>query len=237
MRKLFLLLFVLVLASLWGCAAFKTARSVNKNVFTSNYNPQVYVQVNPEIPYLGTITKQKSEETTIAETIAYMKKTSWFFCTADEYNKVQKAVIISINEIPESNNAYWLPDLFAWIKHPVDSGIEKIHGKNFQYVINWRKSLPGRSYEDFFEDKGLIVPNCLLMKGLARRTGPEQNIKTYIYYFEKTKCKSIMNRAEKPLSEAQEVYLKNFLEQFNNDVTLLKKPPVMVVDSGENGKK
>ncbi len=177
------------LASTFSCATPGVERQVNEkiyrfvrdNVFYSTSSPSVEIAVNPEFQYVGEAKTTRNVSYKRGEGKGVVHDNSFIFVKADENNRIQKGIVISISTI---DFGYILQNLFAGIENYLDGGYVRINGENYQYSINASPTTL-RNYEtSFVVGKGYKIPNCILMKGLGKRVAPDNRTKIHIFYIE-----------------------------------------------------
>jgi len=214
---------VVCLVLTFGCAGMKPERDVlQDNIFYSSTSPKMKIKINPDFKYIGKAEQQKYIEYfggTLLEQEAYL------FGHIED-NRILKGVSIRIDTIQKG---YAAPDLFAWAKNKLDSGVMRIQGKNYQYVV-YSYSGPIIKYvRDFISDKGYIIPNCFLAKGLGRIVSADAKTKMYIFYIEdirhihgnKYSCNDWLDKYM--LTNEQQELLKGFIDRSEKNIQILGK--------------
>ena len=228
MKKRILNILILVfLASTFSCATTgverqvdeKTYRFVRDNVFYSTSSPSMEIAVNSEFQYVGEAKNTRNVEYKRGEGKGVVYDNSFIFVKADENNRIQKGIVISISTI---DFGYILQNLFAGIESYLDAGYVRINGENYQYNINASPTTL-RNYEtSFIVNKGYKIPNCILMKGLGKRVGNDNRTKIHIFYIEdaelgikkKYQCQDWNNSTS--LTKEQSLHINKFIARSND---------------------
>jgi len=205
-----------------GCSLINIERKVvPENVFISSRYPDI--KVDEDLIYIGKATSSKNSKFNTAPGGSNATFESHLFGEVDENNKIQKSVIIRFLKI---GKGYWLPDNFTAVRHMLESGIVDVKGKNYQYAV-FPDTSPFIDYEEMFLfDNGYVVPNCFIVKALARREGVDNNHKYYVAYLEaantildrKYRCKD-WTRRNKLVSEQRE-FLISITENYNQCIEI-----------------
>ncbi len=98
-------------------------------------------------------------------------------------NQVKNGVAI---EHRKMNDGYWLPDVLAGIKRPLESGKIIVDGEKFHFAYGYITSnLPlNKPIIDKIDKTDIILPNHFFVKTFGRRVGANKRVKIYISYFE-----------------------------------------------------
>lgn len=194
-------------------------RFVRDNVFYSTSSPSIEIAVNPEFQYVGEAKSTRNVQYKRGEGKGVVHDNSFIFLKADENNRIQKGIVISISTI---DYGYILQNLFAGIEDYLDAGYVKINGENYQYNINASPTTL-RNYEtSFVVAKGYKIPNCILMKGMGKRVNPDNRTKIHIFYIEdaelgkekKYQCQDWNNA--KSLTNEQKFHINKFIARSND---------------------
>jgi len=177
------------------------------------------IAVNPEFQYVGEAKSTRNVQYKRGEGKGTVYDNSFIFVKADENNRIQKGIVISISSI---DYGYILQNLFAGIDNYLDAGYVRINGENYQYNIN-ASPVTLRNYEtSFVVGKGYKIPNCILMKGLGKRVGNDNRTKIHIFYIEdaelgvekKYQCQDWNNA--KSLTNDQKFHINKFIARSND---------------------
>ena len=174
--------FILIVLS--GCSSLSTEREVlQDNTFTSSRYPEINIKIDDGFTYVGkaTATKYNKHKTHPGGSNVFFE--SHIFCEFDSRRKIKSAVVIRLLKI---NSGIWLPDNFSNVKYQLESGITNVGGLNYQYVT-FPDTSPFIDYEELYLfDSGYQIPNCFLVKAIARREGAKNKNKYYVAYLEAT---------------------------------------------------
>ena len=197
----------------------KIYRFVRDNVFYSTSRPSLEIGINSEFEYIGETKNTRNVQYKRGEGKGVVRDNSFIFVKADKNKRIQKGIVISVSTI---DYGYILQNLFAGIESYLDAGYVRINGENYQYNINASPTTL-RNYEtSFIVGKGYKVPNCILMKGLGKRVGPDNRTKIHIFYIEdpglgiekKYQCQDWNN--PKSLTSEQKFYINKFIARSND---------------------
>jgi hypothetical protein len=164
-RMISMCVIVSVLVS-FGCAGTETIRTVeDDNIFYSSYNPKIRLKINPDFKFNKETDKGDTQFSTgLGEKSANVRVNQFLFVDRSSGNN--RGVEIILKELV-SPRYFFKPALFN-IDNPIDSGSEKIQGKNYQHCTFLAKRKNG----------------YLLVRGMGRLLGANKNAMIVIYYFE-----------------------------------------------------
>ncbi|GEM_PF-1775660 len=218
----FLLVFCILSSA--GCAMMRTERKVvPDNVFMSSRHPDINIKIDQSLKYIGKATASKYSKHKTHPGGSNASFESHLFGEVGENNKIKRAVIIRFLRI---HTGFWLPDNFSNVKFMLDTGIVDVNDINYQYAV-FPDTSPFINYEEIFLfDSGYVVPNCFIVKALARREGTNNKHKYYVAYLEaaqtildgKYRCKSWTNRDN--LEGEQREYLTTIAENYNKCIEI-----------------
>jgi len=231
MKKLSLiLLFFLVM----GCAAStpKIDRGVFQNnnngvtesIFYSEKSPELSVTIDKSFSYLGHFHEKKYQSYQDVSGGSHHDFDYYYFVQSGPNKKIHKLIEIRINRIRTG----WLgAEMFPWMKPNFESGTIEYLNENYQFGSTVTGFGKGEN-SDFILEKGYILPNSFLIKGIGRRLGSDNNISFHVYYAEDineiggnyTEIKEW--KKETGLNEKQKEILKAFLSRSENSITFKK---------------
>jgi hypothetical protein len=212
----------------FGCAGLKPERSVlQNNIFYSSASPKVRMKIHSDFKYIGKAEKHGQAEDADTKGTTFVENESYLFGHIED-NRMLKGVLIKISTIREAHWS-WLPDLFPKVKNKLESSVMKIQGKSYQHIVAAFTRVFSKYEEDFIIDKGYIIPNLFLMKGLGRLVGADNKTKIYIFYAEdisriKDKEYSYGNwRNRYMLTNEQQEFMKGFIDRSEKNIQILAK--------------
>ena len=103
----------------------------------------------------------------------------------------------------------------------------KIQGKSYQHIVAGCTRVFSKYEEDFIIDKGDIIPNLFLTKGLGRLVGADNKTKIYIFYAEdisriQDKEYSYGDwRNRYVLTNEQQEFMKGFIDRSEKNIQIL----------------
>jgi hypothetical protein len=213
---------ILCLGFIISCTAIKVERKVQDNIFYSSANPKIKIEINPDFKYIGDIerTYYKKYKTQLGGT--KVDKVIYLFGIIDNNKILERGIVIKITTIRQGS---WLPDLFENKKYKVDSGFVNISKERYQYAVFF--STARWDVESYLFDKGVKIPNCSIVKSIAWIVGIDKKTNIKIDYIEDISfnrdrgysCKEW--REVNQLSDDQKVYLKQFLDRSEKNITIL----------------
>jgi len=195
------------------------------NIFYSSTLPKIRMKVHYDLEYIGKTETAKFVEYTDWEGGSPVDRESYLFAHTED-NRILEGVLIRISKL-RAEGGYWLPDLFARIKNQLDSGTMKIQGRRYQYSVFGSSRVFLRYERDFLTDKGYLIPNCFMVKGLGRIVDADARTLMYILYMEdpsrirgrKYSCRDWNNA--NMLTTEQKEFLKEFTDRSDNNVQIL----------------
>ena len=210
------------LIACYGCAGIKAERRVQDNIFYSSSCPKIKIRINPDFRYMGTYKK-----TRIGGNLpqgSSLESNFYLFCDIGGNNIVHKSVEIVFHEL---SSGLWLPDLFSYLKPTFDARTVKIGGEIYQHALKASKNFFGKREKEIIYEKGHIISNCYLMRGLASIVTRSEDTKMYIYYIEdiahgrnsKYGCDEWCD--ENVFSEDQRQLIRDFLRKSEEDIQIL----------------
>ena len=210
-----------LLAANVGCHS--VVRGVSQdNLFRSSSQPKIEVRVDSRFNYLGEVNRRIYEDYVTSPGGSHHKQASYIFAHSAKDNTLAAVVIIVFSKIEEG---YYLPDLFSRIKNKLNEGIEKVHGKSFQYC-SFTSSSPLEGYQEvFILDKGYLIPNCFMVKAIARKVSIKGDALIKIMYAEDVfhvnglQCRDW--KARNKLTGEQCQFLEEFLARSENSFQIL----------------
>lgn len=223
--KILYFLTVVCLVLNYSCVGYRNIeRNVrDNNIFYSSHYPKIDIKINPDFKYIGKQERAKHIKYAYDPGGSKVEANTYTFCQIGDNKIVKKGVLIGFYRISQG---YWLPDLFSNVKNKLDSGSVKIKGKSYQYAVNAAARFFPRDVKEAIYDRGYIISNCYLWKGLARTVTRTEDTKTYIYYFEdiaygdiKYGCGQWQNATM--LSDEQTVFLKEFIDRSEKNIQIL----------------
>jgi hypothetical protein len=195
------------------------------NIFYSPALPKIRMKIHSDLEYLGKAETTRRVEYTDWEGGSPVDRESYLF-TRTQDNRILEGVLIRISTL-RAADGYWLPDLFARIKNKLDSGTMKIQGRRYQYSVFGSSRVFLRYEWDFLTDKGYLIPNCFMVKGLGRIVDADARTLMYILYMEdpsrfrgrKYSCRDWNN--VNILTAEQKEFLKEFTDRSDKNVEIL----------------
>jgi hypothetical protein len=197
MKKLLLL--IIAIGFLFGCAGERIRTVQDDNIFYSSSRPKIRVKINPDFKF-----NKESDENKMGFGAFSGEKSSnrrhSKFSFIDHISGKPRGIEIQIVEMV-SPNWYFKPNIFQE-ENPFKKGIVKIQGKDYQYCI-FAVNTPD---------------NFLLIKGTGKLVGGQSNAIFIIYYLEEvTGDWSDFNL----LTSEQKKQLDEFIEDSEKDFTIL----------------
>jgi hypothetical protein len=225
--KVKILNFFMILCSgfVLSCAEMKVERGVQNNIFYSSANPKIKIEINPDFKYIDDIEGTYYLEYEWQFGGSKVDKVIYLFGIIGNNKILERGIVIRIYTM---RWGYWLPDLFANTKYKLNSGFVKISKERYQYAVFPSTERYG-DVEVYLFDKGVKVPNCCIVKSIARIVGNDKGSFVIIDYIEdinfnrdrKYSCKEW--REVNQLSDDQKVYLKQFLDRSKKNIKILNQ--------------
>ena len=185
----------LILIFFAGCAASSANRTVVDNTLNSS-RPELNIKVNPDFKYIEVPEKSGFSEDADGglRYFAHSEGSYLFFNRQD-----LRLIKITFHELP-SSRTYFKAVSFDHIENRLDSGTEKLGGKDYNYCVFVAKDPSGI---------------CKMVKILARTPSPQSRV--VILYVEKIYiCENWENVTL--LNESQKNILSNFTERSKNNI-------------------
>jgi len=224
MKKFLAVLTILFLA---GCAGIDTKINrgvIGENTFISEKHPELSIKVGNDFSYIGHFYEKKYEKYQDVAGGSYHDFDYFYFVKAGENKKISKLIEIRINKIRSG----WLgAEMFPWMKPNFNSGTIEYLGKNYQYGTTVTGFGSGKN-SNFLIEKGYILPNSFLLKGIGRRLGNNNNIAFHVYYAEDInemggKYTTIKDwKTETGLNDEQKSILNAFLARADTSFSFTK---------------
>ena len=218
---------ILTLLPIIGCTSTATIINrgvIDKNIFFSEKYPELSIKIEKEFFYLGHFYEKKYEKYLDVSGGSYHDVDYFYFVKADKNKKISKLIEIRINKIRSG----WLgSEMFPWMKPNYNSGTIEYLGKNYQYGTTVAGFGSGEN-SNFILEKGYILPNSLLVKGIGRRLGNNNNMAFHVYYVEDIneiggKYTQIKDwKKESGLNEEQKTILNSFLARAESSFSIVK---------------
>ena len=197
MKKLLLL--VIAIGFLFGCAGERVRTVQDDNIFYSSSTPKMRIKINPDFKLKEETDKQESGFSLgNGDKSSTTKLSSYLFI--DHISGKPRAIGIEIIEIVEHRWTF-NPTIFKQ-KDPFKKGIVKIQGKDYQYCI-YAVNTPDGSY---------------LIKGIGKLVGGQGKAIFIVSYYEYvTGDWSNFNM----LTSEQKKQLDEFIEDSDKDIAFL----------------
>jgi len=197
MKKLLLL--IIAIGFLFGCAGERVRTVQDDNIFYSSSTPKIRIKINPDFNFKEEKDEQKSGFSLgNGDKSSTTKLSSYLFI--DHISGKRRAIEIRMIEIVEHRWEF-RPNIFTQ-KDPFKKGIVKIQGKDYQYCI-FSVNAPDGSY---------------LIKGIGKLVGGQGKAIFKIYYYEYvTGDWSNFNI----LTSEQNKQLDEFIEDSEKDIQIL----------------
>lgn len=197
MKKLLLL--IIAIGFLFGCAGERVRTVQDDNIFYSSSTPKMRIKINPDFKLKEeTDTQESGFSLGNGDKSSTTKLSSYLFI--DHISGKLRAIGIEIEEIVEHRWEFE-PNIFRQ-KDPFKKGIVKIQGKDYQYCI-FAVNTPDGFY---------------LIKGVGKLVGGHGKAMFKIYYYEYvTGDWSNFNM----LTSEQNKQLDEFIEDSDKDFTFL----------------
>ncbi len=187
----------------YGCSGLQIKRGVQNNVFYSSSKPKLNIEVNPEFLYSGDVQEHSNQFLDSSSLkIPHIRVERYSF----KNNNNNREIHIITKHLTEKN-IYWRPFDFKNVKNVIDAGTKTFNDKTYQYgVFNL-----------------IQKQKCYLVKVIGRITGGNRKTQMVIYYAEELGYKNNCSRWENRMSltNEQKERLKSFLEDFQNDISIL----------------
>ena len=217
--------FFMILCSTFvlSCSTMKAERNVQDNIFYSSANPEIKIEINPDFKYIGDIEKTYYSKYKTQLGGSKVDKVIYLFGIIDNNKILKRGIVIRIDIMGQG---YWLPDLFEKRKYIIDSGFVNISKERYQYAVFSSTARYGDVEENLF-DKGVKVPNCCIVKSIARIVGVDKRTTVKIDYIEDISFNSDREysckewREVNQLSGDQKVYLIQFLDRSEKNFKML----------------
>jgi hypothetical protein len=195
-----LLLLIIVIGLLFGCAGVK--RGVQDNLFYSSSNPKMNVLINADFKYAESKKETELAYNPMAGSAANVKTYNYLFI-----NQLNNRLIeIQIHEIITSN-WFWRPGYLRDVKNKIDSGDLMINGEKYEYCVAVQERSLG---------------SCMLNKYLCRTVGGNSNYRIFISYSQYIEGYSLCKKwVKNHLTSSEKEYLKNFIADSEKDFTIL----------------
>jgi hypothetical protein len=203
---------IVCLLIIFSCAGMKTKRGVQDNIFYSSSNPKINIKINPDFAYTGSGTNQMRGHDSRRSQVS--KSTGIEIERYKFFNKdLKRNIEIKISTLTTAN-WYWRSGLFDRVKNKLDSGVETISGKRYQYCVFTDRSSSG---------------TCWLVKGLGRIVSANSDSVMHIYYSENLEGKYTCSDWENKnlLTDDQKVLLDELIECCEKDIQILKTVEIM----------
>ena len=168
-----------------GIVQLQTKRPVENNVFSSSF-PEIKLQINQDLKYLGSVQLNENPENRISARIDpiqnVIEATSYLFGQIDQNDRIAKGVLIRML-VMHGDPSQVVPEMFAKTnKNILESGDMKILEETYQYDLHTEQELFTQ------KEKGLLVnsrvPSCFLVKQLSIKTGLGNKSRVQLLYFE-----------------------------------------------------
>jgi len=117
---------------IFGCVGMKVERTVKDNIFYSSFMPKITVITSPDFKFIGKVENVKHLDFESGTGGTFTKSNSYIFGKVNDLKVITKGVLIMIMK---THSGYWLPELFSYIKNPIDEGVGKINDQNYQYCV------------------------------------------------------------------------------------------------------
>jgi hypothetical protein len=196
--KYFLLLFILFLSA--GCAGIE--RNVSEeNIFFSTLSPKIKIKIDSSFKYIGKIKKIDLKD---FDSYSYYERNEAFiFGNIGDDNTLKKGVIINFISEDEMR-LFFNTDVFSWVNSKLEPiEIIKINGKNYQQCIFQAPFFFRNEIRDVIYDKGYVIPNWFLIKGLSKTVSTRNDVLMHIFYMEE--ISSFNKEKEYSISEWMEI--------------------------------
>ena len=196
----------------------ETNNDVTSNTFFSEKYPELSIKINDRLSYLGHFYEEKYIEYQDISGGSTHDFDYYYFIQSGPNKKISKLIEIRINKIRSG----WLgAEMFPWMKPNFSSGTTEYLGKKYQFGTTVTGFGNGKN-SNYILEKGYILPNSFLVKGIGRRTGRDNNIAFHVYYAEDineiggayTNIKDW--KKETGLNEEQNEILNSFLDRAGN---------------------
>jgi hypothetical protein len=199
MKKLILL--IIAIGFLFGCAGLERIRTVqDDNIFYSSSTPKIRIKINPDFKFENeTDSHERGYGFDSGERSSNIKVDKFLFI--ERVSGKHRGVEIKIQELL-TRNWFFTPDIFK-PKNQFYAGKLKIQGNTYQYCTFAVKS----------------SNNYLLINGIGRLIGGNNNAMIIIYYLEQaTGDWSNFNM----LTSEQKKQLDEFIEDSEKDIQILE---------------
>lgn len=205
-----------------GCAGLGIERRVQDNIFYSSHYPKIKIRIHPDFRYMGTYKK-----TSIGGNLpqgSTLESNFYLFGEVGDNNIVQKGVEIVFHKL---SSGIWLPDLFSGWKLKFDVRSVRIRDQVYQHAVTATKNPFGKKDKKIIYDKGYIISNCYLMRGLARVVTRSEDTYMVICYIEDLAYNTDIKygcdkwRSAAMHTDEQKRFLQGFLERSEKSIQIL----------------
>ncbi|HNY65555.1 MAG TPA: hypothetical protein PKM41_08945 [Deltaproteobacteria bacterium] len=197
MKKL-IVLAVLAVAAVSGCAGIPVDRKVEDNTFISMADPMVQIRVDPTLDYLGKVGTARHHQSINGTTGLLVNYSSYLFLERDKDNVIKRGVVIRVDRIGKGS---WKADLFADVKSRLVSDYLDIGGRRYEHFIAVRSDIftdvemayiHGSEAQDETPvtkggkatRTGWALPKCFMVEGFGVIAGAGSDTRMCVYYFE-----------------------------------------------------
>ncbi|MBW2193431.1 MAG: hypothetical protein JRF27_06560, partial [Deltaproteobacteria bacterium] len=170
---------VLVLPLLTGCAALKVERKVENNIFYSSY-PELKIRVSPEFIYLGNITPYLDGRSTDDSRELRNYFDNYLFIKQED-NIASQAIMIMFETI----ETRFVNDFWKDVEDKLASGKMTFGNETYAYYVKMvRPSKDSHIASFMLENGGYEMPACALMKTIGKIERLKENMLFQIMYLE-----------------------------------------------------
>jgi len=180
--------------ALIGCGAFdknlgimqlQTQRPVENNVFSSSF-PEIKIQINQDLKYLGRAQLAESAETRISNSVNLgdrsLDANSYLFGQIDQNNRLAKGVFIRVL-VMHGDPSQIVPEIFLKTSPNIlESGEMKILEEQYHFYLYTIPDLLTQKEKDLLMNSR--VPSCFLVKQLSTKSGLGNKSRVQVFYFE-----------------------------------------------------
>lgn len=205
------------------------------NVFFSNKNPQISVNISKKFSYFGHLHEKKYFQYTNGNGGSYHNIDSYYFIESKEDKKISKIITFETKNI---NFGQYTQDANAWMDIKINQETLNHFGEYYQSATTTSKFACNDMKKNLFISKGYILPNLFIIRTTSRVFGYNNQYLFRICYAEKIDVDKINLNNAIP-SENETLYLNSFSKRASNDISFssinsIKSSKLQLIDLNHN---
>lgn len=188
----------LAIVMLLGCAGIVHDRSVENNTFVFPADPEVRIQVDPSIRYVGRTSRSGLRRAVSGPGGLPAAGSSYLFLERDKDDAIMRGVIIRVDGTGRGAEK---GGLFADVRNKPASDFLEMGGRRYEHFFAVRSGIftdgemdlisgrsasitgPAAAGNGTIRDGGMI-PKCFMTEAFGIMAGPRSDTRLYVFYFE-----------------------------------------------------